>query len=497
MNLPLVIEIAIGLVFIYLVLSLLTSEIQELIAILLQWRAEHLKKSIENLFTGSAIDDPIYQRFTDEFYASPLIQSLNQEAKGFLAVFFRSIIQAITHTYFLLTRTRNVFDRQKSAPSYIPAETFSVALLQKLNIDQLSQRISELTAKKFSEERLFLLQTVLDDLRNSLGDNSFLDHEFKSLQRSLENTIDDFISGRTTLANSVDQVSQQMLQFIDNTESLLGEEHHCKSIIRSRLPYIKQTIAQPQLEPTITEVLRLVFAADPEAFAGGRAGDRHPKVSPWLAEIVETLDREQPELLKTVALLPQPLQQNLLSLAKQSRVKAHSLEEEVRQLEAEVANWFNNSMERASGVYRRNSKGVAILIGFCVALLINADTLHMVGRLSKDTLLRSTITQAANQMVAATQREVQASPTPVGTELAQIKSAVNQQLDTLPLPIGWDSINTKEQASADKEWSVPFLRRAIGWLISGVALSMGASFWYDLLKRIVQVRTTGGKPGEK
>jgi hypothetical protein len=497
MTLPLVIEIAIGLVFIYLVLSLLTSEIQELIAILLQWRAEHLKKSIENLFTGSAIDDPVYQKFTDEFYASPLIQSLNQEAKGLLAVFFRSIIQTLTRTYYWLTRTRNVFDRQTSAPSYIPAETFSVALLQKLNIDQLSQRISELTAKRFSEERLILLQTVLDDLRNSLGDNSFLEHEFKGLQRSLTQTIDDFISGRTTLSNSVDQVSRQLIQFIDNTESLLGEEHHCKEIIRSRLPYIKQTISQQQLEPTITEVLRLIFAADSRT--GDRpldrqTLDRQTNVSPWLIEMVETLDREQPELLKNAALLPHSLQQNLLSLAKQSRIKAQSLEEEVRQLEAEVANWFNNSMERASGVYRRNSKGVAILIGFLVALLINADTLHMIGRLSKDNLLRSTITQTANQMVVQ-ERVGEASPAKV--ELARIKTAVNAELDTIPLPIGWNSINTQEQAIADQEWSVPFLRRAIGWLITGIALSMGASFWYDLLKRVVQVRTTGGKPGEK
>ena len=490
MNLPLVIEIAIGLVFIYLILSLLTSEIQELIAILLQWRAEHLKKSIENLFTGSAIEDPVYQKFTDEFYASPLIQSLNQEAKGVLAIFFRSIIQGLTRSYSLLTRTRNVFDRQKSAPSYIPAETFSVALLQKLNIDQLSQSISELTAKRFSQERLVLLQIVLDDLRNSLGDNSFLDHEFKGLQRSLDNTIDDFISGRTTLANSVNQVSHQLLQFIDNTESLLGEEHHCKEIIRSRLPYIKQTISQQQLEPTIAEVLRLVFATS-NALPGTRSGDRPAKVSPWLVEMVETIDREQPELLKNVALLPYPLQQNLLSLAKQSRIKAHSLEAEVRQLEVEVATWFNNSMERASGVYRRNSKGVAILIGFFVALLINADTLHMVERLSKDNLLRSTITQAADRVV------VQASPAPAETELARIKTAVNAELDTLPLPIGWDAINTREQAIADKGWSVPFLRRAIGWLISGIALSMGASFWYDLLKRVVQVRGTGGKPDER
>jgi len=38
MNLPVVIDIAIGLIFIYLILSLLTSEIQEWVTILLRWR---------------------------------------------------------------------------------------------------------------------------------------------------------------------------------------------------------------------------------------------------------------------------------------------------------------------------------------------------------------------------------------------------------------------------------------------------------------------------
>jgi hypothetical protein len=47
MNLPFVLDVAIGLIFVYLILSLLTSEIQELLATLLQWRAAHLKKSIE------------------------------------------------------------------------------------------------------------------------------------------------------------------------------------------------------------------------------------------------------------------------------------------------------------------------------------------------------------------------------------------------------------------------------------------------------------------
>ena len=134
MNLPVVIDIAIGLIFIYLILSLLTSEVQELITILLQWRAEHLKRSIENLFTDDSVDDPLYQKFTDKFYSSPLIRALNQEAKGRLAVAFRKGIQFITAFCYSIAHTRSVFRNQKSGPSYIPARTFPAALLQQINM---------------------------------------------------------------------------------------------------------------------------------------------------------------------------------------------------------------------------------------------------------------------------------------------------------------------------------------------------------------------------
>ena len=52
MSLPIVLEIAIGLIFIYLTLSLVASEIQEILSALFQWRAEHLKRSIEQLLAG-------------------------------------------------------------------------------------------------------------------------------------------------------------------------------------------------------------------------------------------------------------------------------------------------------------------------------------------------------------------------------------------------------------------------------------------------------------
>ncbi|NJO53233.1 MAG: hypothetical protein HC840_31805, partial [Leptolyngbyaceae cyanobacterium RM2_2_4] len=91
MNLPLVFDIAIGLIFIYLILSLLTSEIQELTATLLQWRAEHLKKAIDILLTGEVENGSIHQKFVDDLYNSPPLKALNQEAKGKVARSFRKI----------------------------------------------------------------------------------------------------------------------------------------------------------------------------------------------------------------------------------------------------------------------------------------------------------------------------------------------------------------------------------------------------------------------
>ena len=52
MNLPTIFNIAIGLIFIYLVLSLVASQIQEILATLLEWRAEQLTRAIENLVLG-------------------------------------------------------------------------------------------------------------------------------------------------------------------------------------------------------------------------------------------------------------------------------------------------------------------------------------------------------------------------------------------------------------------------------------------------------------
>ncbi len=42
-----------------------------------------------------------------------------------------------------------------------------------------------------------------------------------------------------------------------------------------------------------------------------------------------------------------------------------------------------------------------------------------------------------------------------------------------------------------------WLLKLVGLLISGVAAAQGAPFWFDILKNIVNIRTSGAKPAEK
>ena len=54
------------------------------------------------------------------------------------------------------------------------------------------------------------------------------------------------------------------------------------------------------------------------------------------------------------------------------------------------------------------------------------------------------------------------------------------------LPIGWEGVN---RPSSVGWWST-----VIGWLITVVAISLGAPFWFDLLTRMNSLLLTGPPP---
>ncbi len=458
MNLPLVLELAIGLIFVYLTLSLLASELQELITTLLQWRAEHLKKSIEVLFSGEKFDELPGIEFADRLYENPLVAALNQEAKGPFAHFFRMISQRLGQTYRWITRTRNIFGQYKSGPSFIPSRTFSAALLDDLGVGALSRQKSQETLELFMEEKLKLIAKLLDELRNQSGNQALFVDELNELVTRLDAYRQDFVDRRILFPAAIAKASGEIIHFVEDIDVVLGQDPTYQSIIRERVPFMKQAIATLKTEPTVSEIIDLVLA--------------------------------------NKQYLPQQLQRNLKALSQQAQNKAQSLSEGVNNLEAEISSWFDRAMERSSGVYKRNAKGIAVIIGFLIAVAANADTTYIIDRLSRDTLLRETITQAANQIVNQPASERLAAEVEEGglqTEsIDAIRAAVNENLDTLPLPIGWNPVILENQQAQAANWRFPIIRRVIGWLLTGIAISMGASFWYGVLGKVFDIRNTGG-----
>lgn len=485
MNLPLFIDIALGLIFIFLTLSLLASELQELIATLLQWRAEHLKRSIELLLSGEKSDHLLAIAYADRLYEHPLITTLNQEAKGPLARILRTASQIFGQAYRTMTQTRNVFGRFKSGPSYIPAQSFAAALLSDLNLEEVSRTYSREQFTAYRSSQIRLIGDLLQSLRRCTGNRSLLVQEFDELSDRLQLISDDLSQRRISYATAIDNTRQILIDFLAATESIFAQHESCREIVQQQMPYLKQAIAQVRAEPTLSEVIEQAF---------------------------NNLDSQN--------YVPEQLKRTLRSLALDVQAQANSLADGIRRMEREVGNWFDRAMDRASGVYSRNAKGVALLLGLLIAISTNTDTFYVVHRLSRDSLLRSSLTQAVSQVQgtvnARTNTDTNGAPldvesrapaavdsspdasisgdrSPEAQRLSAIRVAVEENLDALPLPLGWNTTILQEQQAQASVWPIPILRRLLGWLITAIAISMGASFWYGLLSKIINVRNTGSK----
>jgi hypothetical protein len=153
-----------------------------------------------------------------------------------------------------------------------------------------------------------------------------------------------------------------------------------------------------------------------------------------------------------------------------------------------VEDWYDGAMDRVSGWYKRRVQWILLVIGFAAAILINADTVNIAKSLIQDKALRDTIVaQAAKEQPPAT-------PTGDQQEVKDIYARING----LGLPLGWVR-NTP--ANADDLRRVPdnpgdVVLKLFGLFLTGLAISQGAPFWFDILNKFMVIRSTI-KPKEK
>jgi hypothetical protein len=147
---------------------------------------------------------------------------------------------------------------------------------------------------------------------------------------------------------------------------------------------------------------------------------------------------------------------------------AHHASDEVEQFRRNLEAGFDDTMERASGWYKRKVQLVIAVIAAVVAIGFNVDAVHVGTRLWNDQVTRTAV---ADQAVRQ-------------TSTAQGAADAAERVQQLQLPVGWGAGNAPTDV-------VSWLSHVPGWIITITALSAGAPFWFDVLSRLARLRATG------
>jgi hypothetical protein len=224
-----------------------------------------------------------------------------------------------------------------------------------------------------------------------------------------------------------------------------------------------------------------------------------------------------------------------------------------------VENWFDETMERTTGWYKRQTQWILLFIGFVLAVVFNVDTIAIGNILSKDKTARENLVQLAinsapkyDSAIQRIQRKSITDTTVIkdtankadttanviirdtvtvilnNDELSTAYSTVKSDIDKASniLGLGWpntdscevcDSIkkeivcctnDTVKKAALNRQLQYynstfncsgnPYQKGGfntfLGWLITALAISLGAPFWFDLLNKIIQLRSSVAKP---
>jgi hypothetical protein len=200
----------------------------------------------------------------------------------------------------------------------------------------------------------------------------------------------------------------------------------------------------------------------------------------------------QKDLAMKISELPKGLARPLTLLFSESK---HDIDQFKRNIEI----WFNDSMDRVSGVYKRRVQYALFFLAFVLAVVLNIDTILLANRLSHDSALRAAL--VANATSAANEPALRNGPDNQMT-LTDREASLNstiKQLDQLRLPIGWDAPDADLMLPTFSADGVAdcLRRHFVGWALTAFAATLGAPFWFDLLNRFVNIRSSGKAPEEK
>jgi hypothetical protein len=447
-----VLEVAIGVIFVYLLLSLICTALNEGIASLLDKRSDNLFEGVKNL-----LNDPKFTGLAQQLYNHGLIAGTSQHATD--------------------------PDKPTRKPSYMSPANFSLALLDILGARGIiANKYGDLltSAEKADDDYEEACQAMAKAPR---------DAALAAAQAQAKNVAD---QARSTLETAVMQAKAAYDKARQAADGAPGDANLAVLATNARKD---AEIAEAALKMLDARRAAIDCTRNPKETA------LFLKASTTLKEalgFVRTFAAEYPDPLKNIQEglknLPEgDTKETLLVLADKARREVASVEHQAEAFRRNLEGWFNSAMERVGGWYKRWTQRVLLGLAITVVAVSNADTIMLIEWLSKDNTLRASLAAAAQEAVKV--------PAPSGSGVADLQQVL-RSTENIELPVGWslERDDPRYFRFLESEWSLHYARwvfyKLFGLMISVLAVSLGAPFWFDTLSKFVNVRSSGTPPGE-
>ncbi|QEM10013.1 hypothetical protein [Mucilaginibacter rubeus] len=181
-----------------------------------------------------------------------------------------------------------------------------------------------------------------------------------------------------------------------------------------------------------------------------------------------------------------------------------------------ISDWFNEMMDRTTGWYKKYTQIYLLIIGLLIAGLFNVDTIRIAKALEANPEMRSQLISQVSAFTKAhpdlvnqlktDQTALKAPPPNVKdtaarkaylAEQAELQKKINAnpakavqdkevQIISKYLPEATHTLGIGYEGGFGKNVNclTPF-----GWLLTAIAISLGAPFWFDLLNKLMQLRS--------
>ena len=475
MDLGPILEVAIGIIFVWIVLSLTVIQIQEWISTKLDKRAQDLEATIHEMLANPNLKD--------QFYDHPVIRGLTAKDRKRPSI--------VPPWFYNFPIVRGFTEEVRKLPSYIPSQQFTLSLFEIARtagtesslIQQGIYKIRddfEKDKKKFAPPKTPGNEPLTD--KKQVSDESIIDalNILADIARS---------AAADEAGTAVTNITKDTLKAELEAFTRRYPHYDFASAIDRALNEAK--IIKNEIQAVLKKQ---------------KLGKDHETAFIQIREGIAALSVISPELNQTM---------NALFLNVEGLTKEK--EEQYANAKQSVEKWFDDSMDRVSGTFKRYSQMMALIIGIVVSIALNVDSINLTLYLWREPSVRQALADNATAFEIP-QEQFDTNP-------EQAMQAFRERFVGLNLPVGWVIDESGGMAvydnncqlfpGIDQEFGIPLFPtnkcitppqsnnqtnialKLIGILITAFAARLGAPFWFDILKKAVNLRGTGANPVEK